>query len=130
LIERQTERVLSMLETFDPALPLAVKLPRFVAGRARIFERIAPVRRAALVAAVTSPRVQEALADTARRHADDVATTFAPDLERMPDPPTARAALTVATSWDTWNGLRFHQHCSERRAEAAVVLLAAGVLAG
>jgi len=129
IIERQTEHVLEMLPTIDAALPLSQKIEEFVAGRARIFERITPVRRASLLAAPSSPTLQRALGQAAVTHERDVAATFAPELEREESPAEARAAVTLATSWEAWDRLRTAQRCSVPRARRTVVTLVNAVLA-
>jgi AcrR family transcriptional regulator len=128
LVERQTEHVLEMLPTVDPALPLPSRIDAFVAGRARIFERVTPVRRATLLAAPNSPTLQRALAEAAITHERDVASTFAADLERLAAPADARAAVTLATSWEAWDRLRTAQRCSIPKARRAVVTLLNAVL--
>jgi AcrR family transcriptional regulator len=128
LVDRQTEHVLEMLPTVDPALPLPSRIDAFVAGRARIFERVTPVRRATLLAAPNSPTLQRALAEAAITHERDVASTFAADLERLAAPADARAAVTLATSWEAWDRLRTAQRCSIPKARRAVVTLLNAVL--
>jgi TetR/AcrR family transcriptional regulator, regulator of autoinduction and epiphytic fitness len=128
LVARQTEYVLEMLPQVDPALPLAPRIEAFVAGRARIFERVTPVRRATLLAAPNSPTLQHALAQTAATHEHDVASTFAADLARLPSPADARAAVTLATSWEAWDRLRTAQRCSIPKARRTVVTLVKAVL--
>jgi AcrR family transcriptional regulator len=129
LVARQTEHVLAMLQSVDPALPLARRIEEFVAGRGRIFERVTPVRRATLLAAPNSPTLQHALAEAAATHERDVAATFAADLDRLASPADARAAVTLATSWEAWDRLRSAQHCTVPKARRAVVTLVSAVLA-
>jgi TetR/AcrR family transcriptional regulator, regulator of autoinduction and epiphytic fitness len=128
LIERQTEFVLEILPTVDTALPLARRIEQFVAGRARIFERVTPVRRATLLAAPSSPTLQRGLAQTAAMHERDVAATFALDFEQLESPTDARAAVTLATSWEAWDRLRTAQRCSVPKARRTVVTLVNAVL--
>src|SRR4051812_13114522 len=47
--ERQRERVLAIVERIPPELPLDERIDRLVDQRARVWEYIAPVRRAALL---------------------------------------------------------------------------------
>jgi AcrR family transcriptional regulator len=129
LVARQTEYVLEMLPTIDPALPLARRSEEFVTGRARIFERVTPVRRATLLAAPSSPTLQRGLAQAAAVHERDVAATFAPEFDRLESPADARAAVTLATSWEAWDRLRTAQRCSIPKARRTVVTLVNAVLA-
>src|SRR5262245_37285301 len=72
LIERQAGRV--VLDAIDPALPFPERLAKFVNTRTAVYERISPVRRAALVASVESPTLQHGLKQAATMHIRDVST--------------------------------------------------------
>ena len=53
--ERQQARIAALTPPLDPASPLAARAAALAAQRARVFEVIAPVRRAALLMAPFSP---------------------------------------------------------------------------
>jgi AcrR family transcriptional regulator len=131
LVERQTERVRALNVDIDSRAAFASRLAMFVDHRARLYERIAPVRRATLLAAHDSPTLQRALKAAATRHAREVGEVFGPELEQARNATDLRAALTVATSWEAWERLRTSQRCSVDSARRVVVALAgAAVRAG
>jgi AcrR family transcriptional regulator len=129
VVERQTERLQEFAIDVDAGAPFGERLDAFVAQRARLYERVTPVRRAGLVAAETSPTLQQALADIAAQHAREVAQVFAPELASSPVRADARAAVTLATSWEAWDRLRRTQRLSAAAARRAVATLVEGVLA-
>src|SRR3954447_22415865 len=59
--DRQRERVLAIVERVPTDLPLEERIERFVDRRARLWEMIAPVRRAALLNEPFSDVVREGL---------------------------------------------------------------------
>jgi TetR/AcrR family transcriptional regulator of autoinduction and epiphytic fitness len=128
-VERQFVRLAELRVPLDPSASRADRVGAFVAQRARIYERIAPARRAALMLATSSPVVRAGLTDAAAEHRRVVAASFAPELgggdrrERL-------AAIEVATSFDTWDHLRRVQRCSAAVSERVVVRLTYGALEG
>jgi hypothetical protein len=104
-------------------LPRAARLQALIAQRARVYERIAPVRRATLLVAPGSAVLQRALAEISAEHRRELAALFAFEL-----PSAVRreqlAALEVATSFDTWDHLRRVQRLSPTAAARVVNRLA------
>jgi AcrR family transcriptional regulator len=122
-VARQTERLAPLRTPIDGSLPRAVRLEALVAQRARVYERIAPVRRATLLAAPGSPILRRALAEIGAEHHRELAALFAfelPAAERREQ----LAALEVATSFDTWDHLRRVQRLSPPAAARVVNRLA------
>jgi AcrR family transcriptional regulator len=128
-VARQTERVAPLRAPIDGSAPCRARIDALVAQRSRLYERIAPVRRATLVVAPGSPVLQRALTETAAEHRREVAALFADEL-----PPRTRrerlAALEVATCFDTWDHLRRVQGLSLAAAIRVLARLARGAVEG
>lgn len=109
--------------------PVSGDLPARIDGvitlRAELFERVAGIRRAALLreheSVVLSERLGEsraALRAHLRQHL--------PELEAL-SPPLREAAYSL-TSWENWDVLRRHQNLSVPAAHAAVVAVLTALL--
>jgi TetR/AcrR family transcriptional regulator, regulator of autoinduction and epiphytic fitness len=131
LVDRQMERLdeFAAHATIDANRPFAERLDTFVRQRARLYERISPIRRATLLVAHESPVLQQGLRGAAARHSRDVGAAFAPELGRAHDGAELRSALTLATSWEAWDALRRTQRNSVDAARRVVVALAASTVA-
>lgn len=120
--QRQVER---LLPTLRP-LPVDGTLAERAAGVANLMgalhERVAPVRRAALLAEHESPAIAERLAEMRRMHRTAIHAAFAPELAACP--PEERRALgaTIAmlASFPAWEELTAHQRLSAAHARDAV----------
>jgi len=127
-VVRQHERLEPLRLSLDAAAPLTTRVDRLIAQRTRLYERIAPVRRACLVVAPESQALRQGLEDAARAHRREIGALFGAELsgagrrDRL-------AAVEVATSFDTWDHLRRVQGCSLPAAQRAVRRLLEGVLA-
>jgi AcrR family transcriptional regulator len=131
LVERQVERLRDYAGAppTDPNLPIDARVEAFVAQRARLYERISPIRRATLLVAHESPVLQRGLKDAAAQHAREVAAVFAPELDRATNSNDLRAALTTATSFEAWDALRRSQRASAEAARRVVTLLVTSLVA-
>ena len=117
----QGRRHWSRLTDLDPSLPLATRITRIAAQRRRLFEAVAPVRRAAAGRVGGSKVLAAAVALSHQRLRTQLATSFAPELERAgTNAPTVLDALDAAGSWECWDFLRAGGHRSPARAEAVV----------
>jgi AcrR family transcriptional regulator len=128
----QAERIAPMIEPLPPPeAPLDERLQAFVAQRARLLERVSPVRRAALLLEPSSPTIAGWLRAVREGAAAEVAHVFAPELgdRSRADRDELLATLTVAAAWPAWESLRAHQGLSQRRAEAAMRRALAALLA-
>src|SRR4029077_2030170 len=96
--------------------------------RARLYERIAPIRRAVRVVAPSSPALRDGLASITAAHRREVAAIFAAELEANDSRRELLAALDVATSFDTWDHLRRAQGCSIAVSRNVVARLIKGAL--
>ena len=108
------------------ARPVEGDLPQRISGiadhRAALFEAVAPARRAALVRLHASPELQKQQTGLAAHLRDQVATTFAPELDALDVDAAADTLelLDLHTSWDTWERLRTWQGLSADRAKQLV----------
>jgi AcrR family transcriptional regulator len=127
-VRHQYARIAPLMSPIDPDLPLTERVEAFAAQRARLYERIAPVRRAVRTASPTSPALRDGLERMTVEHRRDVETLFAPEVVRRESRREVVAALEVATSFDTWDHLRQAQGCSVTVARGAVARLLRGVL--
>jgi len=123
--DRQKERSEHLFELGPVNGSLERRIALLIEQRARLFEEIAPVRRAALRLAPFHAPIRNRLADSnavLRRHLPRV---FAAELE--PLAPAARRelldALEVASSWNAWDALRSDQNLSPERAAKVVARL-------
>ena len=116
----QAERIAPLVhELPGPDALVAERVEAFAAQRARVLERITPVRRAALQMEPSSSTVASWLAAVRSGAAAEVAQVFAPELSGRADRDELLGALVAAAAWPTWESLRAHQGLSVERAEAA-----------
>jgi AcrR family transcriptional regulator len=106
--DRQFERIRAMFEPIDSALPFERRLSTFVRERARLFEHIAPVRRASLRIEPTSPEITRRLRDAHQFAKKQALKTFERELAAVPAGEAAEVstALDAASSWENWDFLR------------------------
>jgi AcrR family transcriptional regulator len=120
--ERQRDRVLEIVERIPTDLPLEERIDRLVEQRARIWEMVTPVRRAALLNEPFSDVVREGL-QASRKIADsELAVVFAEELGALParERASVRAALAAATEFSAWENLRAYQGLSRDKARTAM----------
>jgi AcrR family transcriptional regulator len=115
---RQAAQIERLLAPIDASLPLPGRLDAFVRQRARLYEFIAPVRRAALLHEPGSPAVARSLAEVRARKRADALRVFARELAGRP--PEVAAALAATASYAFWEALRGPQALSLARARAAL----------
>jgi TetR/AcrR family transcriptional regulator of autoinduction and epiphytic fitness len=92
----------------------AERIDGLAAHRAKLFETIAPVRRAALANMHASPEIRTQQANLAARLRRQVTRTFEPELSTLDRTTKAEAIelLDLHTSWETWERLRRWQRLS------------------
>jgi TetR/AcrR family transcriptional regulator, regulator of autoinduction and epiphytic fitness len=119
---QQYERVMPTLSPVDASLPLAERIDRFTRQRARLYELIGGVRRAALLIEHESPAVAGWLATARAAKAAETERVFRRELEAMaPDErEPLRAALVAVCAWPAWDSWRTHQRLGAGRARAAM----------
>jgi AcrR family transcriptional regulator len=117
----QADRIAPMIEPLPSSdAPVEERVRAFAAQRARLLERVSPVRRAALQLEPSSETVRGWLSAVRQGAAAEVEGVFTPELEGRPDRDELLAALVAAAAWPTWESLRAHQGLSPERAEAAL----------
>jgi AcrR family transcriptional regulator len=119
---RQAVRIQEMRSPLPSSGPLAARVRALVDQRARIYELITPVRRAAVLQEPFSPTLRHGRDVLDRADATEVHEVFAVELSRL-DRTSRREvsdALWVATSWDTWEHLRGRQGLSVAGTKRAV----------
>ena len=124
-IERQADRVLALMVPLPDTGPLAMRVEAVVTSRARVFEAISPVRRAAVRLAATSPNIATELGRAAELFRAQVAEALRRELDR--DPGTLDA-VDLVTSWEAWERLRTVQGLTVRQAGAVVRLTLTALL--
>lgn len=105
----------------SPDLPLVQRVEWVVEHRGDFYERVAPVRRAALAWVHRSAEIASNFAQVDRELRRRLQHLFGAELERggidLLD------AIDALTSWDMWNRLRNGQGCSPVRARRVLVSL-------
>jgi TetR/AcrR family transcriptional regulator, regulator of autoinduction and epiphytic fitness len=119
---QQYERVMPTLRPVDASLPLTERIDQFTRQRARLYELIAGVRRAALLIEHESPAVAGWLTTARRAKAAEAERVFRRELEAIPpdEREPLRAALVAVCAWPTWDSWRTHQRLAVGRARAAM----------
>jgi TetR/AcrR family transcriptional regulator, regulator of autoinduction and epiphytic fitness len=128
---QQFERVMPTLRPVDASLPLAERIDQFTRQRARLYELIGGVRRAALLIEHESPAVAGWLTTARRAKAAEAERVFRRELEAIPadEREPVRAALIAVCAWPAWDSLRTHQRLGVTRARDAMAA-AIGALLG
>jgi AcrR family transcriptional regulator len=124
--QRQWDRHAHLATPPDATLPLPARVHELVARRGELYERVTPVRRAALLSAHESPTIAANLARLDRLLRRQLEALFVRELRTAGA--EALDVLDALLSWDTWNRLRVAQGCSPARARRALVTAALAVL--
>ncbi len=126
----QYDRVLPTLRPIDTTLPLDERIAQFTEQRARLYELIGGVRRAALLIEHESSSVAGWLATARQAKAAEAERVFRRELDSVPadERESLRSALVVLCSWSAWDGWRTHQRLSVSRARAALRTALAALL--
>ena len=126
---RQLEEVSGLTQPIDVALPLADRVPEFVAQRAAVLEAVTPIRRASLMNPL-SPEGHDGYERMRSLSRDEVARVFAAELDAMTDGVRCEVleGIDVACSWQTWEGLRQYQRLSIPVAQQVVVRIITALL--
>lgn len=104
----QLERQWRQLPAVSPKLPLRTRIARTVHHRSKLYEDIAPVRRATLRRSASSAEVSAALVVSDALLTESLSASFAPELETRADDEVSEmlAAMDAASSWEAWERLR------------------------
>jgi AcrR family transcriptional regulator len=119
--ERQRDRVMAIVQRIPPELPLNERIDRLVDQRARVWEVVAPVRRAALLNEPFSDVVRAGLEHGRGIAFNELGIVFATELAALSPAERARvhAALAVVTEFSAWENLRTYQGLSSEKAKEA-----------
>ncbi len=122
--DRQLERVTPLLRPLSDTGPLAARLSAFVRQRARLLERIAPVRRASLLREPGSPEIRRRLAWVTELERAHLARVFRQELaaRRGRARVTLFNAMEAASSFQSWDQMRRRQGLSVEGAKAGLNL--------
>jgi AcrR family transcriptional regulator len=132
VIERQIEVVTGLLREIPSTGSTSDRIAAFVGERARLFEEITPMRRAATHFAEVSDLVSDRLSETRVWLRDELETVFERELAKRAaaDRRDVVAALDMATSWEAWNLLREVEGCSVPRARRVLARVMIRMLVG
>lgn len=117
--ERQMSRVRHLFVDIVASGTLEERVQATVATTTRLYEQVAPIRRAALRAAPESATLQLQLSRARGWLRTEVERVFAPELERLADPDLT-AAVEAVLSFETWDQLRTAQGRSIPRTAASI----------
>jgi len=120
--DRQAARIAPLLAPPRADGALAARIAAVAAQRARVYEAVLPVRRAALLSEPFSGEIAQRLKAFRLLLRRDLARVFAAELALVPaaERRECLAALAVAGSFSAWMMLRVHQGLSAAAAERAV----------
>lgn len=112
--DRQMARVLPMLSPPPADGPVEARIEAYAAQICQLYTRVAPVRRAALLAAPSSPTIAERMRTMRARHHASIERVFGVELSACPEAERddLSAALVAATSFCTWEELVTQQTLS------------------
>jgi TetR/AcrR family transcriptional regulator of autoinduction and epiphytic fitness len=112
----------ALMGAIDAGGTLETRIADVVAQRARVFEWIGPVRRAALLMEPFSDSARLALDRFRAAKREDLARVFAAEIAACPerDRATLVAALGAAGSYSAWSALREQQGLDVEQASAAL----------
>jgi len=117
--ERLEARVAPRYAAPPPSGGLEERLRALLERRCRLYEAIAPYKRAAAMRRAESPFLRETHAALARRLRADL-RRWLPELERAPEP--LAEALELVSSFEAWDRLRSDQRLGPARARVALEL--------
>lgn len=112
----QSERVADLLAPIPPVGTVAQRVERQVRARARLYEKVAPIRRFQSRVTSRSPSANRAAANCFFR--GQIATLFAGELSAAPD--GTLDMIDAFTSWEVWERLRSIQGLTVKQAERMV----------
>jgi AcrR family transcriptional regulator len=124
---RLRAEALPLLREARTAGALRERALALVERRARLFERIGPYKRSALIARWRSPFLRARHAALVRELRADLAR-WLPELAEAP--PALTDAVDLVTCFEAWDRLRSDQRLSRERAEGVVANAVLALLAG
>jgi TetR/AcrR family transcriptional regulator of autoinduction and epiphytic fitness len=125
---RDLEIASTYLVPIEPSLPVTERIERLVDARAKMFEAMAPVWRAARLHTPFSAQLRrnrDMFMDLARQEVERV---FRDELAAAADRDGLRDALVVASTWAPWESLRTDVGLDVEASKRATKLLLAGLV--
>jgi AcrR family transcriptional regulator len=121
-IQRQAERTAHLYRPPRGTGSVADRVAALVAQRRKLFEAVAPVRRTWVRRFDNHPAVVPVMANLLHGLRQQVETLFQAELATLPKAQAREVvdAIDAATSFQTWDFLRFEQHYPVNRATASV----------
>jgi TetR/AcrR family transcriptional regulator, regulator of autoinduction and epiphytic fitness len=122
--EHREAHLAALMGAIDPDAPLERRIAEVVAQRARVFEWIAAVRRAALLMEPFSDSVHSSLEGFRAAKRAELLRVFAAEVAACDDGDREAlcAALGAVGSWSHWDALRTQQRLGVEEASAALEL--------
>ena len=119
---QQYDRVMPTLRPIDSSLPLPDRIEQFTEQRARLYEMVGGVRRAALLIEHESTSAAGWLTTARNAKAAEVERVFRREVDAVPgdEREALRAALVALCAWGAWESWRTHQGLSVARSRAAM----------
>jgi len=121
--ERRQPRVDALMGSVAVDGPLGERLDALVEQRVRLYEWIAPVRRAALLMEPFSDSVRAAMEGARAVKRAEAVRVFGAEIAAVQDPEgraALQAAIGAAASWSAWDALRTQQGLDVEQARAAL----------
>ena len=119
--ERVVARLALLVSPIAPEAPLDERIDAFARQAALLNEAVTPIRRAALVHAITSVVINQQFAAGHRFLQEQVARVFAAELEAAgPRRAAVEDTLVLGASWPAWDALRRLEGRSVEEAAASV----------
>jgi AcrR family transcriptional regulator len=130
LAARRRPRAEELMAGLPAGGAVVERIDALVAQRARVYEWIAPVRRAALLMEPFSESVQARVAAFRARKRREAIGLFAQELSALgpEERSAAEAALAALTSYAAWDALRTQQGRDVEQASAALTAALRGLL--
>lgn len=120
--QRDLEIAMTFVTPIDPGQPLDTRIDMLIDQRARMYEEMAPVWRAARLKAPFSPQMRANRDRMVRLGRQQLGAVFATELAAAVAPRDLLAALEVATGWAAWECMRAEMELDVPAARAATEL--------
>jgi AcrR family transcriptional regulator len=119
---RRQPRLDALMGRLSADGPVHERIDAVVEQRTRLYEWIAPVRRAALLMEPFSEAVHTALEGLRAVKREEAIRFFAAEIDAVPPGERAelQAAVAAALSWSSWDALRTQQGLDAEQASAAM----------
>lgn len=122
-LDLQLRRQSELLEPLDPAEDLEVRIHLLARQLRKLFEALAPMRRATVLDELRSPESEAGLQAFRLKRREHVARSFRPEIARRSgESRSLLDALDASTTWESWDYMRTRLARSVGVAERTLVL--------